>query len=207
VYHNLVDLPTLIVWAYRQPQSGAGGGSATGSTGPGGIEGNGFGNDLPDFGDINTEPAPLEDDFERLNVCEVAYFGRMFTEGKPIHIYAGAMLQNERIAIQEIRKYDIHFGDTGDEPLNAAKHAIFQALNACSMPPGDAMALSVLHEGCPTIVNRTHPNSQLMDMRNNAVGFAIRDEVGCANTQDLIDAVLRAFENHRLFKFDGTPTP
>ncbi|MFD2569002.1 DUF6973 domain-containing protein [Spirosoma soli] len=135
------------------------------------------------------------------NSCEINY---MINHA----IHAPSVLANRRTVEAFIRDNFRAGNDNGDSPENAIKHALYQAINVCSIGADDTRALAQLHEECDGRRFGTNQSFN-MDTHNNNVGIAIGQNWqanGC-NLSNLAAAVIEAFQQGRLIKIDGTPTP
>ena len=143
------------------------------------------------------------DNAELPNFCVIAYL--LAT----LHPYDNgtAMSRNEQDVLQRIvNRFGDAFGDSGNEPLNAVKHAMFIAFNACDIGREHALNMGNLHENCSGVPPELEKERD-MDIYNNDAGLMIFDAVGCGDRNTLAEAVFDAFSKGRLYKLDGTRTP
>ena len=160
---------------------GGGGGGSVGATAPSEI----IKTELPDA-----------------NVCEVVY---LLNTSEPV-INAAIMYRNIGDVTSRIIQRFPDFTDSDTTALNAVKHAMFVAFNACGIGSTHAAMMAGLHEYCyPVPAERQQATD--MDMFNNSAGITIFGEVGCNSRDGLAEAVFRAFDAGRLHKINGEPTP
>ncbi|MBO0948089.1 DUF6973 domain-containing protein [Fibrella forsythiae] len=155
-------------------------------------------------GGSDGNPNPVEP--PHANDCEISYLAEMAFEGRnPLHA-AVCMLLNASDVVDRIFDRFPNFTDQDSEPLNAVKHAMFIAFNACDFGDFDAGNMATLHENCGGIPP-ARAQSAAMDLFNNNVGLAIQAQIGCANRDNLAEEIFNAFRTGRLHKINGQPTP
>ena len=162
-----------------------------------------------DNGSAAADPGPEEKEIVRklnnlkTNKCEAAY---AITQLSLFQM--GLLVYNKEFVTSYMNNSNMSAANTdGTAPENALKHALYIALNYCSIGKENAREMAKRHEVCNG-VNQNPSTAELnMDSFNNDIGLIVAESVGCDDQGTLIASVRASYFNGSLHKLNGQPTP